>query len=102
MISHIVRRILTAQALSSLGTSMSSVALAVMVYRLTGSPLQMGGIMAASVVPLVVTAWVGGAILDRCRARDVMVLSDFVRAVLIFCMPFAAGHLVGLAYVVAG
>ena len=56
-----VGRILAAQALSSLGTSMSTVALAFMVYQLTGSVLHMGGVMAVSALPLVVTAWIGGA-----------------------------------------
>ena len=80
---------------------MSTVALAVMVYKLTGSVLQMGGIMAASAVPLVLTAWVGGAFLDRYSARNVMVVSDLVRAALIFSMPFLAGRAVGFVYVVA-
>ncbi len=98
---RIVGRILGAQALSSIGTSMSTVALAVMVLRITGSVLHMGGIMAASTVPLVVTAWVGGAFLDRYSARNIMVGSDLVRAVLIFSLPFVAGEAVGLVYVVA-
>jgi MFS family permease len=96
-----VGRILAAQALSSVGTSMSTVALAVMVYKLTHSTLQMGGIMAASTVPLVLTAWVGGAFLDRYSSRPIMVISDLVRAVLIFAMPFLAGRMIGLVYVVA-
>jgi MFS family permease len=96
-----VGRILAAQALSSIGTSMSTVALAVMVYKLTGSVMQMGGIMAASTIPLVLTAWVGGAFLDRYSARNVMVVSDAVRALLIFSMPFLAGRVIGLVYVIA-
>jgi MFS family permease len=101
MRSRIVGRILAAQALSSIGTSMSTVALAFMVYTLTGSVLQMGGIMAASTIPLVLTAWVGGAFLDRYSARTIMVVSDLVRAALIFSMPFLAGHVIGLVYVIA-
>ena len=98
---HVLWRILAAQALSSLGTSMSTVALAFMVYQLTGSVLHMGGVMAVSTFPLVVTSWIGGAVLDRFSAKHVMVLSDVVRAVLIFFMPFLAEQAVGLIYVVA-
>jgi MFS family permease len=98
---RVVGRILVAQGLSSLGTSMSTVALAIMVYGITGSVLHMGGIMAAATLPLVVTAWIGGAYLDRYSARNVMVLADAVRAVLIFSMPFLALRAVGLIYVVA-
>jgi MFS family permease len=98
---RVVGRILAAQGLSSIGTSMSTVALAVMVFRLTGSVLQMGGIMAASTLPLVLTAWVGGAFLDRYSARNIMVVSDVVRAVLIFSLPFLARQNVGLVYAIA-
>ena len=94
-------RILTAQALSSIGTSMSMVALAFMVYALTGSVLHMGGVMAVSTFPLVVTSFIGGAVLDRFNAKNVMVLSDLVRAALIFVMPFLAQEAVGLIYAVA-
>ena len=99
---HVLGRVLSAQALSSIGTSMSTVALAFMVYRLTGSVLQMGGIMAVSTFPLVVTSFVGGALLDRFSAKHVMVLADAARAVLIFAMPFLAREAVGLIYLVAG
>ena len=98
---RVVGRILLAQGLSSVGTSMSTVALAIMVYKLTGSVLQMGGILAASTLPLVVTAWIGGAFLDRYSARNLMVLADAARAVLIFSMPFLAVRAIGLVYVVA-
>jgi predicted MFS family arabinose efflux permease len=100
---HLLWRILGSQALSSLGTSMSTVALAFMVYALTtGSTLHMGAVMAVSVLPLAVTSWLGGALLDRYSSRNLMVLADAARAVLIFAMPFAARQSVVLIYVVAG
>jgi MFS family permease len=80
---------------------MSTVALAVMVYKMTGSVLQMGGIMAASTIPLVLTAWVGGALLDRYSARNLLVAADVARAVLIFAMPLAAQQAIALAYLLA-
>lgn len=98
---RVLGRILTAQALSSVGTSMSTVALAFMVYKLTGSVLHMGGVMAVSTFPLVVTSIVGGALLDRFSAKNAMVLSDLARAALIFVMPFLAREAVGLIYLVA-
>lgn len=94
-------RVLTAQALSSLGTSVSTVALAVMVFDLTGSVLQMGAVLAASTLPLVFMSFVGGALLDRFDARRLMVVADIARACLIMAMPFAAERAVGLIYVVA-
>ncbi|MCE5254927.1 MAG: MFS transporter [Actinomycetia bacterium] len=97
----ILWRILGAQGLSSFGTSMSTVALAFMVYRLTGSVLHMGGVMAVTTFPLVVTSWIGGAFLDRFSAKKMMVLADVARAALIFALPFLAERSVSLIYVVS-
>ncbi|MBU2601426.1 MAG: MFS transporter [Actinobacteria bacterium] len=101
MIRGPLARILGAQALSSLGNSVTTVALAVMVFDRTGSVLHMGGILAASVAPLIVMSFVGGALLDRYDARRLMVAADVARAVLIMLMPWAARVDVGLIYVVA-
>ncbi len=98
---RVVWRILGAQALSSFGTSMTTVALAFMVYQLTGSVLHMGAVMAVSTFPLVVTSWIGGAVLDRFSAKRVMVMADVIRAVLIFLMPFLAEASVAFVYVVS-
>lgn len=95
-------RLLTAQGLSSVGTSTSTVALAVMVFQLTGSVLQMGGVLAASSFPLVVMSFVGGALLDRFDSRRLMVLSDIARAMLILMMPFSAARSPAFIYLVAG
>ena len=94
-------RVLVAQALSTMGSSMTAVALAVMVFDLTGSVLHMGAVLAASTLPLVVMSFVGGALLDRFEARRLMVISDLARAVLIVLMPLAARQSVGLIYVIA-
>ena len=72
-----------------------------MVFDLTGSVLHMGGILAASTLPLVFMSFVGGALLDRFDGRRLMVVADMARAVLIMATPFAAGISIGLVYVVA-
>ena len=95
---RIVGRILAAQALSSIGTSMSTVALAVMVYKLTGSVLQMGGIMARVHCPAGAHG-LGGRRLPRPLQRPQHHGGiRLVRAVLIFSMPFLAGRNVGFVY----
>ncbi len=98
---QVLWRLLGAQALSSFGTSVSTVALGIMVYQLTGSMLQMGGVMAISAFPLIVTSWIGGALLDRFSAKWIMVGADAARAVLILLLPFAAEAAIGFIYVIA-
>lgn len=93
--------ILTAQSLSSFGTSVSTIALSFMVFRLTGSVLQYGGVMAASTFPLAATSLFGGVLLDRFRSKNLMIVADVFRAGLILVMPFLAGQSVAFIYLVA-
>lgn len=93
--------VLTAQTLSTLGSSISTVALAVMVFDRTGSVLHMGGILAASALPGVVVSVLGGALLDRYPARRLMVVADIARAALVLAMPFAAQLTVATVYLVS-
>jgi MFS family permease len=90
LLSSPLQRVLVAQGLSSLGTSISTVALAVMVFELTGSVLHMGAVLAASALPVMVVAFFGGALLDRYGGRNMMILADVCRAGLIVLMPLAA------------
>jgi MFS family permease len=91
---RVLGRLLGAQALSSIGTSISTVALVIMVGQLTGSALHMGGVLAVATFPLIITSWIGGAILDRFGAKRVMVLADLVRAALICAWASSTGSLV--------
>lgn len=93
--------VLAAQALSTIGSSVTTIALAVMVFELTGSVLHMGGILAASTIPVVVMSFVGGALLDRYPSRLLMIVADLARAGLILLLPFAAITSVRLIYLVA-
>jgi DHA3 family macrolide efflux protein-like MFS transporter len=101
MRSHVLWRLLGSQGFSSLGTSMSTIALAFMVNRITGSVLHMGAVMAVSTFPLAMASWIGGALLDRYSGKNVMIVSDIVRAVLIFTMPFLARQSVLFIYLIA-
>jgi MFS family permease len=81
---------------------MSTVALAFMVAKLTGSMAQMGAVMAVSILPLAAASWIAGSLIDRYSSKWLMVLADAGRAVLVFCMPFVAGKSVASVYVFAG
>lgn len=81
---------------------MSAVALAWMVLELTGSVLHFGAVLAVTSFPLVVTSWLGGAVLDRFNAKHVMIISDVARAALICLMPFMAREATWSIYVIAG
>ncbi|MFC8826693.1 MFS transporter [Streptomyces sp. NPDC057137] len=57
------------------GTLMTSVAVAVQIYDLTGSPLQIGLVSLARALPLVVGVLVGGVLADRADRRKLMLVT---------------------------
>jgi MFS family permease len=74
------RLLFAAQSISSLGDRLVPVALAFAVLNLTGSATDLGVVLAAQTIPLVVFVLVGGVWADRLARRLVMAASDLVRA----------------------
>ena len=64
---------------SLLGTAMSSVAIVWAVLESTGSPSDLGLVMASNVAPQVALLAIAGAIADRLGRRRVMLSADALR-----------------------
>ncbi len=92
------------QTISNLGSSVTLFALPLLVFKLTGSPLNLGVTMATSFVPYLLFGLVIGAWVDRLDRRRLMIATDVARALLIAMIPVLAdaGALsVGWIYAVA-
>jgi MFS family permease len=92
-----------AQALSVAGDRLALVALALLVYGRTHSPLLTAAAFAAGFIPWVAGGLLLGGIADRWPRREVMVTCDLARAVLVAVMVIPAvpvGALVALLAVV--
>ena len=75
------RFLFIAQAVSFLGTMMTYVALPYQMFQLTHSSLKVGLLGAAELIPLLLTAFVGGALADSVdRRRMVLVTQAFLAA----------------------
>ena len=70
------RLLFAAQAVSLLGTMITYVALPYQMYRLTGSSLAVGLLGLAELVPLLATAFVGGALADAVDRRRMALATD--------------------------
>lgn len=70
------------QSASTLGDGLVLVAVGLYVTRLTGHPSDVGLVLAAYSVPLVVLVLLGGVVADRLPRQTVMVCSDVVRGTL--------------------
>lgn len=94
------RRLFAAHAVSRAGDAFNSVALVVLVYRLTGSGLGVAATVAFEVAPLLLLGPVAGLAADRFPRRSVMVAADLLRAGLAALLAVYSGS-VAVAYLVA-
>ena len=74
------RLLFIAQFVSFLGTMITYVALPYQMYRATGSSLSVGLLGIAELVPLLATAFIGGALADAVDRRRMAVVTDMALA----------------------
>lgn len=96
------RRLWTAQTVSRWGDVFNTVALAVLVFRLTGSGLGVTAVVVAEILPVLLLAPLAGAVIDRLPAVKVMVVADVWRMSLALLLPFVADSVVAVYAVAFG
>ena len=87
-----------AQTISLFGDRLHQVALGVLVYSVTNSPLATGLVFLAATLPNILLGPIAGTFVDRWEHKRVMIASDLIRAVLVIAIPFAAEMNVCLVY----
>ena len=78
------------QLVSALGDVLYEIALGFWILAVTGSTGLMGTLMAASALPRIVISPFAGVIVDRCNRRNMLVLMDLVRGIVITTVGIAA------------
>lgn len=78
------------QAISSLGSSFTGFALPLLIYKLTGSALNLAFSAATGLVPYLLFGLVIGAWVDRVNRKRLMVFTDILRALVIASIPCLA------------
>jgi len=77
------RRLWTARTVSQWGDVFNTVALSLLIYRLTASGLGVTGVVIAEIIPVLLLAPVAGPLIDRTGPVRVMIAADLVRAGLV-------------------
>ncbi|MCC6791764.1 MAG: MFS transporter, partial [Thermomicrobiales bacterium] len=89
--------LLTANAISMVGNNLGLVAVPWFVLETTGSAARTGIVAFATVLPTVLAAILGGALVDRVGKRQISVLADLVSGATVACIPLLH-HTVGIAF----
>jgi hypothetical protein len=97
-----VRALLAAQLVSAAGDQVARVAVAVLVYQLTGSTLITAGAYAMTYLPPLIGVRTAGRVGAAVGRRSVIIGTDLVRAVLIAVMALPGISLQGLFGLLAG
>ncbi len=78
------------QTISNLGSSVTLFALPLLIYKLTGSALNLGIATAAEFVPYLLFGLLLGAWVDRVDRKRMMIFTDIARALIIASIPLLA------------
>lgn len=78
------------QTISNLGSSITLFALPLLVYKITGSALNLGIQSAAEMLPYLLFGLLLGALTDRVNRKSMMILVDIGRAAVIATIPLMA------------
>ena len=80
----------TGQLISLMGDRIHQVAVAFVVFYATGSPIAVGIAFFVATVPNLLFGAIAGTLVDRWDHREVMIVSDLLRASLVLLLPIAA------------
>jgi len=80
----------TGQTISNLGSSITVFALPLLVYKLTGSALDLGIATAATFLPYLLFGLILGAWTDRVDRKSMMIGTDIARALVVASIPLLA------------
>ncbi len=88
----------TGQMISLFGDRVNQIALAAFVYEVTDSPLAVAMTFFVGMVPNLILSPIAGAYVDRWDQKQVLVVSDILRAAAVMLVPVAILYNVWLAY----
>ncbi|MCK4261116.1 MAG: MFS transporter [Halanaerobiales bacterium] len=83
------RKIIISQSLSRFGDNIEFIALLLLVFKLTNSPISMGLIAILSTIPNICLTAIGGVFADRYSRKKIMFITDICRGLTILSVPIA-------------
>jgi MFS family permease len=83
------RYLWTAQLVSTIGSSLTDLAAAILVFRVTGSALNVGLVLIVTALPTLVFGLVAGVFVDRFDRKKILLASDLLRGLLVVSIPAA-------------
>ncbi len=93
------RAVWAAAVVSGFGDRVATIAMYLLIYKMTGRAVNLGLLVAAQIVPAIVLGPLSGLVLDRYNRKNLMVMSDLLGALVAATLPLAATP--GQVYILA-
>ncbi len=90
----------TGQLVSTIGSSLTSLAASILVFRLTDSALSVGLMLMATAAPSLLVGLIAGVLVDRFDRKRIMIAADLIRAVLVLLIPVLVPIHIAWLYVI--
>jgi CRP-like cAMP-binding protein/predicted MFS family arabinose efflux permease len=90
----------TGQLVSTIGSALTSIAAAILVYRLTQSALSVGLMLMVTAAPSLVVGLVAGVYVDRADRKRILMAADLIRGALVFLIPVLIPSGIAWLYVI--
>jgi MFS family permease len=90
----------TGQLVETMGVALTSLASAILVFRMTNSAMNVGFMLMASVAPSLLIGLFAGVLVDRYDRKKIMIITNLVRTVLVLLIPFIIQYNVVWLYVI--
>lgn len=90
----------TGQLVETMGVALTSLASAILVFRLTNSAMNVGFMLMASVAPSLFIGLFAGVLVDRYDRKKIMIITNLVRTVLVLLIPFIIQYNIIWLYVI--
>jgi CRP-like cAMP-binding protein/sugar phosphate permease len=88
------------QLISSMGNALTALAASILIYRVTGLAESVGLMLIATSGPTFVIGLVAGTFVDHFDRKRIILISDLLRAILIFLIPFLIPLNINWLYVI--
>jgi len=90
----------TGQLISTIGSSLTSLAASILVFRLTGSAASVGLMLMATAAPTILVGLLAGVFVDRYDRKRIMIAADLSRAVFVFLVPLLLRQNIAWLYII--
>jgi MFS family permease len=88
------------QLISTVGSSLTSLAASMLVFRLTGSAASVGLMLMATAAPTVFVGLLAGVVVDRYDRKRIMIIADVSRALLVLLIPLLLRQSIAWLYII--